>query len=281
MIIKDVQNQIVQQLRAADIETATLDARLLMMHALGNVTLEELLLRRGEDFPFDLQSTLNDCVEKRVHGMPIAKIIGVKEFWGLPFKTSVNTLDPRPDSETLIEAVLENLPDREKPYRILDLGTGTGCLLISLLHELPNAIGFGVDQSETALSLAQVNAQILNVSERSNWQVSDWLSNVTGQFDIIISNPPYIPSDDIDGLSIDVRAYDPLSALDGGQDGLNPYRAIATQISPFLNENSIVAVEYGQGQMLDIHTIFGKEIALKPMVYKDLSGIERISLFKG
>ena len=106
-------------------------------------------------FPVELQGKLNDCVQKRIKGMPIAKITGVKEFWGLSFKTSIDTLDPRPDSETLIEAVLENLPDRQKPYRVLDLGTGTGCLLISLLKELPNAMGVGVDQSDVALKIAQ------------------------------------------------------------------------------------------------------------------------------
>lgn len=279
MIIKDAQNQIAQDLKAGGIETAVLDARVLMMHVL-DVSLEELLIRRSEDFPVTLQSQLDDCVKKRLNHMPIAKITGMKEFWGLPFKTSVDTLDPRPDSETLIEAVLENCIDRQKPYRILDLGTGTGCLLISLLCELPNATGLGVDASIPALNLARENGVKLDMMDRSDWIISDWFSHVTGQFDIIVSNPPYIPSGDIEGLAKDVRQFDPLSALDGGVDGLMPYHIIAEQVASFLSKNGIIALEYGQGQAPEITKIFTDKILLKPTIYKDLGGIERVIIFK-
>ncbi len=274
-MIVDTQKIVTKTLQEAGIETAQLDARLLMMHVLG-VSLEELLLHRDSDFPLEKQGHLDECVQKRLQGMPVAKIIGVKEFWGLPFKTTMDTLDPRPDSETLIEAVLDNLPDRQKSYRILDLGTGTGCLLISLLSELPNATGVGIDQSEAALSVAQENAAVLNVADRSHWHVSDWFSNVVGQFDIIMSNPPYIPTGDIARLCVDVRGYDPHGALDGGTDGLEPYRLIAQNVAPFLSENALVGLEYGQGQTQGIQNIFGRS----GIVYKDLAGIERCLLFK-
>lgn len=278
-MITTTQSDIAKQFKQAGIETAVLDARLLVMHVLG-FSLEELLMRRHDEFPTELKEKLGLLVQKRLQGMPIAKIIGVKEFWGLSFKTTQDTLDPRPDSETLIEAVLENFSDRTKPYRLLDLGTGTGCLLISLLHELPNATGIGIDQSPKALAVAEKNATDLGVIERSTWIESNWFSAVKGQFDIIISNPPYIPSSDIETLSRDVKQYDPLSALDGGEDGVAPYRHLAEHIMPFLREKGIVALEYGQGQSEKVSAIFNKKTPLKPFIYKDLAGIDRCTIFK-
>ncbi len=279
LTIQTRQNQIKKTLRDAGVETAVLDARLLMMFVL-DVSIEELLLRRYELFPISLENQLNGFVKKRAEGMPIAKIIGQKEFWGLPFKTSTNTLDPRPDSETLVEAVLHQIDDKKSAYHILDLGTGTGCLLISLLCELPNATGLGVDKNLDALKIAQENACENNVANRSEWRESNWFSHIDEKFDIIISNPPYIPSADMADLSRDVREYDPLNALDGGMDGLEPYRILARDFQEYLNNNDgFIAVEYGAGQSNQVRDIWNQESEMIQKVYKDLSGIKRCSIF--
>lgn len=196
------------------------------------------------------QQQLDALLTRRAAHEPLAYIIGEKEFWSLNFKVTADTLIPRPDSETLIEAVLEYISRSENnkrspqsarhpsgmhalamaDFRVLDLGTGTGCLLLSLLSELPNATGVGVDISERALAVAQENADNLGLSARCSFICSDWLHDVNGEFDIILANPPYIASNEIDGLMPDVAHYEPELALDGGEDGLVCYRHLAAKL---------------------------------------------------
>ncbi len=193
-----------------------------------------------------------ELVMRRAIGEPIAYITGEKEFWGMPFRVSRDVLIPRADSECLIESVIENV-DKTAPLRILDLGTGSGCLLCALLKELPQASGVGVDLSAAAVKIAQENAAALELSERAAFFVSDWFENVNDPFDIIIANAPYIPDGDRRGLIIDVSDFEPSAALFSGKDGLDAYRRIFDAVDAYLTEKGLLVVEYGdarQGELL-------------------------------
>ena len=221
---------------------------------------------------------LENAIKRRLAHEPIAKIIGKKGFWKSEFITSTDVLDPRPDSETMIEAVLKHCP--QKNYRILDIGTGSGCLLFSLLEEYPDATGIGVDKSAKALTVATKNRRNLSAElVRKDFFMADWYRDL-GTFDIVISNPPYIPTEDILTLEPDVREYDPMMALDGGEDGLNAYRAISDNIMNLLNDNGFLFLEIGIHQAKSVIDIFTKQGLTHIKTHKDLSGIERILTFQ-
>jgi release factor glutamine methyltransferase len=203
------------------------EARLLLAHAL-NTTYEEVYVSQEHLISEEEENSFKALIERRLQKEPLSKIKEHREFWSLPFRVTRDTLDPRPDSETLIEAVVACVPDKTHPLRILDLGTGTGCLLLSLLHEYPHSTGVGVDLSERAILIAQENASRLNLEERSAFMVGSWGEAIVGTFDVIISNPPYIGSSE--PLPPEVALYDPQLALDGGEDGLSCYRALSEQI---------------------------------------------------
>ena len=269
----------VLKLQQAKISSASLDARILLEFVL-DISREQLL------FSLDLTVTpvqyelLKDLVNKRCLRQPIAQIIGKREFWGLNFKVSTDTLDPRPDSETLIEAVLERTTNRADCLRVLDLGTGTGCLLLSLLSELPNATGVAVDFCPNALALAKENAKNLNLDNRTQFIVSNWCEKIDGQFDIILANPPYIPTKVITTLDHEVCEFEPILALDGGEDGFECYRNIMKSLPKILAKNGFVAFEIGIGQQKGLEDLAqenGLEIA---SVKKDLSGIIRSIIVK-
>lgn len=195
-------------------------------------------------------------LKELVEGKPLHRILGYRYFWKDKFELSFDTLEPRPDTETLIEACLKHVPNKQAAHRILDLGTGSGCILASLLMEYPNATGVGVDISKGALDTAQVNATYLGISDRVEWMQSDWLANVEGTFDIVISNPPYIPSLDIHALSATVQSYDPLKALDGGEDGLDAYRHLAEHLPSIIKENTLIILEIGYDQGESVPALF-------------------------
>jgi len=179
---------------------------------------------------------------------PLALILGRREFWSLDFAVSTDTLVPRPESETLIEAAVAAFPDRHVPRMILDLGTGTGCLLLAALHEFPGAFGVGVDRSAAAAGLAARNATALGLAARAGFLCAHWDTALTGRFDLVLCNPPYVPTWTIDGLMPEVARYEPRSALDGGADGLDAYRAIVTILSCLLTEGGVAILEVGHGQ---------------------------------
>ena len=211
---------------------------------------------------------------------PMAYILKTREFWSLPFIVSSDTLVPRPDSETLIEAVLEHIPETRRNLSILDLGTGSGCLLLSLLSKFSNAIGIGVDASEAALDIAKQNAAALGLEERATFIVSDWTEKVEDQFDIVIANPPYIPSSDIPNLEADVAQYEPLAALDGGANGLDSYRKILRQLPKVLTDDASIFLESGAGQASAVSEMV-REIGFQHIeTKKDLAGIERCVIGK-
>src|SRR5690349_1476564 len=187
----------------------------------------------------------------RLAGEPVARILGQKEFWGLPLKLSAATLVPRPDTETVVEFALQILRADgalDRPLRIADLGTGTGAILLALLSELPAATGTGTDISTEALDTARANALALGIGTRATFVACDYASGLSGRFDLIVSNPPYIRSADIAGLAVEVREHDPLAALDGGDDGLDAYRALIPQAASLLAPDAALIVESGIGQ---------------------------------
>lgn len=279
-IFKSLHHAATQQLHAVGIESASLDARLLLQHVLG-ISHEQLLLR-WTDEPADEQVTAYEhVIARRVAREPIAVITGKKPFWTYEFYTSAATLDPRPDSETLIEAVLKDHPDFDNALRILDMGTGTGCLLLSVLMEYPQAEGVAVDISADALEVAQKNVAMLGIEERVTLLQSRWTEKLSGRFDVIISNPPYIPRAEIAMLAPEVKQYDPMLALDGGEDGLDDYRHLAEQLLPFLDDSGLLYLEVGAGQSGDVKSIFEQAGWKCKAIHADLAGVERVVVMEG
>jgi release factor glutamine methyltransferase len=212
---------------------------------------------------------------------PLSRIIGRREFWGLEFVLSADTLDPRPETETIVEAVLSRLPDRRQPHWLLDLGTGSGCLLLALLSELPRAEGIGIDIAWGAAATARANAARLGLAGRASFAVGDWGAALSGGFDVVVANPPYIASPDIPGLPAAVAAYDPVRALDGGPDGLAAYRAIAAHLPRLLRPGGLFAAEIGLGQGPAVDRILRRAgLAVAPLV-RDLAGHPRCLLAQG
>lgn len=286
---RDALRLAVLQLQQADIASASLDARLLLQHVLG-VSREQLLVNDQLAMTPQQEIDYQNLITKRALHQPVSQLIGTKEFWGIHFSVSESTLDPRPDSETLIEAILKNKKDRHAPYRVLDLGTGSGCLLLSLLHEYPNATGLGVDICDKALSTAKRNANAqsqpithlggINTSanQRVQFLQSRWADKVEGKFDIIISNPPYIRTKDIETLMPEVRDYEPHLALDGGEDGLDCYRDIMCALPRILAKDGIAAFEIGLGQQQALSDIAQENSLQVAGMKKDLAGITRCVL---
>jgi release factor glutamine methyltransferase len=220
---------------------------------------------------------IQEWLIRRLQGEPLSRIKGFREFWSLPFHLNEHTLDPRPETEGVVEGVLKWVGDRtSESWCILDLGTGSGCILISLLHELKKARGTGVDISEDALSLARSNAVFNKVNKRATFLQGNWGENLKGPFDIIVSNPPYIPDKDKDRLKKGVHNYDPPQALFGGEDGLESYRILSRDIKPLLAPTGIAVLEIGAGQRKDVEKIFQDAGFKSLFVQKDLAGIERI-----
>lgn len=266
------------QLKAVDIESAELDARILTGHALG-LDLTGLISAAQRRLTPGESARLETCAGRRLAGEPVARILGEKEFWGLPLKLSSATLVPRPDTETVVELALELLRaggKLDRALRIADLGTGSGAILLALLSELRAAHGFGTDISEAALHTASANAVRAGLTERAAFVACDYASGLTGPFDLIVSNPPYIRTADIGGLAVDVRKYDPLAALDGGADGLDAYRALIPQAAGLLAPGAALVVEAGQGQSGPIEALM-RAAGLMPAIAPkaDLAGIPR------
>jgi release factor glutamine methyltransferase len=206
---------------------------------------------------------------------PLSRILGKREFWGLEFALSAETLDPRPETETVVEAVLRRTPERRAPLRFLDLGTGTGCLLLTLLAEFPAASGVGIDIAERAVRTAACNAVALGVADRALFLVGDWGAAVSAKFDAVVTNPPYIASGELRLVPREVACYDPWRALDGGEDGLSAYRAIATHLPRLLVSNGIFVTEVGIDQAEAVVAVMRTNGLDLDGIEKDLAGIPR------
>lgn len=257
--------QATAQLKSAGVENPQRDARLLLKHAEGNG-------RRFLAF-----------IARRAKREPVSRILGTRGFWTLDLALSPDTLDPRPDSETLVEAVLAHVADKTRALRLLDLGAGTGCLLLALLSELKHASGVGVDVAPGAVATARVNAEAAVLAGRArfaivDWTRSDWAAGIGERFDIAVANPPYIPSGDIAGLEPEVARFDPRCALDGGKDGLDAYRAILAGLPSLLASHALAAFEIGHGQVKSVAGLL-KDAGLQVLeTRRDLAGVERCIL---
>lgn len=263
-----------RRLAEAGIDTARLDARVLLARRLG-VAPGWLVTHSDECLSADQAAAFDADLTRRADREPVARILGEQEFWSLPFQVTADTLIPRPDSETLVEAVLQRLPDRTAPLRLLDFGTGTGCLLFALLHELPNAWGVAVDRNPGAARIAAANARALGLSERTSVVCGDWGTALDGFFDAILSNPPYIPDRDIAALQPEVSRFEPRPALAGGADGYHAYRQLAPELARLLAPGGFAALEVGQGQAAQVAELLQAQGLTTVEVHQDLGGIER------
>jgi release factor glutamine methyltransferase len=264
--------------RTNKIDTADLDARILVGAVL-DLDLTGMIASAGRLLTADQSIRLDDLAGRRLAGEPIARLLGHKEFWGLRLKVSAATLVPRPDTETVVEFALEisrACQSRERPWRIADIGTGSGAILLALLSELPEARGVGTDISVAALRMAYANAIDLGLAERAVFIACNYAAALPGPFDLIVSNPPYIRSAEIGQLATEVRDHDPHQALDGGVDGLDAYRALIPQAARLLAPGGALVVEAGHGQSRDIAGLMTSAgLTLKRPAKTDLAGIHR------
>ncbi len=273
--LQQLLGEAVQKLALAGCETPQLDARLLLQAATG-LSREEMILAPSRPVEPEAARTFRAFTARRAQREPVSRILGEREFYGRSFHVTPDVLDPRPDTETLIEAALALMPETA---RVLDLGTGSGAIAVTLLAERPDASGTATDLSPGALAVALANAERNGVLPRLTLLQGNWFSPVTGQFDIIVSNPPYIRNGDVAGLSPDVRNFDPRLALVGGMDGLDPYRVIASGAADHLAGNGHVLVEIGAGQADDVAAIFAAEGFRQAGDHRDLGGHLRCLAF--
>jgi release factor glutamine methyltransferase len=263
------------RLRDAGIDTARLDARLLASFVLGwdparVLAHPEHALDGGEG------ERLQSVLVRRQQRQPLAVIVGRREFWGLDFAVTSDTLVPRPESETLIEAALAADANREGTLNVLDLGTGSGCLLLALLSERPKARGLGVDVSAAALKVAETNAANLGLKARAEFRQSDWGEGVEGRFDLVLANPPYVADGEFAALEPEVTRFEPRLALSGGPDGLTGYRALAPQIGPKLKPGGRAFIEIGAAQAGAVSALFEDHGLAVVSIHTDLSGRPRV-----
>jgi release factor glutamine methyltransferase len=261
-------------LAEAGVDNPRLDARLIVGAASG-ATIEQMIAR--PDTPVDAVSAAfaRALAERRADGAPIAYLLGAKEFWSLDFTVTGATLVPRPDSETLVEAALARCADWSRPWRVADLGTGSGCLMLAFLSERPHATGIGLDASIEALSVARANSRAHWLDARARFVCGNWTSALGGPFDLVFANPPYIPSDEIPRLAREVRDYEPYEALHGGADGLDHYRIILADLPRILAPGGAVVFEVGQGQALPVADLCELADLSVEAIRRDLGGISR------
>lgn len=272
--VENALEQAVARLVRAGIDRAPQEARVLLAHVTG---LDRARQIADPDRPLDdeAQSRFKALVTRRVNHEPVSYLIGEREFWSLPYHVGSAVLDPRPDSETLVEAALDRYADSHGAFTVLDLGTGSGCLLLTVLKSRPLARGYGVDVSPDALRVAVRNAARLGVAGRADFLCANWCDSLTGLFDLILCNPPYIATGDLTGLSPEVVRHEPRCALDGGGDGLAAYRAVAPEFRRLLSPDGLALLEIGAGQAEDVALIIENAGLSVSRIYQDLSGIQR------
>ncbi len=268
--------QVRDRFRDAGLDTPELDARLLAQEAFGFDAMA-LVRREREDATADPLKLLDQYAQRRLAGEPVSRIIGEREFWGLKFQLGRATLDPRPDTELLVQEAIAFLEDKRSEH-FVDLGTGSGAVAIAICDALPKAKAVATDISEEALEVARANAQRHGVADRIVFKQGPWWAAVphTSIFDLIVSNPPYIASNEIEGLSIEVRVFDPKAALDGGWDGLEAYRAIGAQAVRRLNPGGRLMLEIGYNQAEVVGKIMSRAGFGRIETRKDLQGLDRV-----
>jgi release factor glutamine methyltransferase len=273
-----VRRTIARRFREAGLDTPDLDARLIVGHTL-NLDHAGLIRESERALGSRALADIEASAARRLAGEPVARILGVKEFWGLPVVVTPAVLVPRPETETVVETALARLDAagmRERPLRIADLGTGSGAILVALLHELPQAFGIGTDCSPAAVGTARENARRLGFGERSAFVACDFGTALGGGFDLVVANPPYIASGEIATLPREVRGFDPLPALDGGADGLAAYRSILADARRLLAPGAFIVVELGAGQANAVSALTEAAGLAAVAATPDLAGIPRV-----
>ncbi len=265
------------RLRDAGIEAPRRDARLLLAAALELSPSELMMAGERALTPVELRG-FDALIERRSGREPVSRILGRREFWSLDLAITPATLDPRPDSETLVEAVLDRVGDRDRPRRVLDLGTGSGNLLLAVLAALPGAWGVGLDRDVAALAAAASNAGRLGLAGRAAFVACDWGATLAGNWDVILCNPPYIRTGEIDELAPEVARFEPRSALDGGSDGLAAYRRVVPEVARLLAPDGLAALELGAGQAAEVADMARDEGLELRHCLPDLAGIQRCLL---
>ena len=268
-------DRLARRLAAADVAAPRREARLVVALAMG---IDPAVTLGWPERRLDAaaQARLAELAARRVAREPYARLAGRRAFWSLDLALSPATLDPRPDSETLIEAALALLPDRAARLRLIDFGTGSGCLLLALLSELPNAGGIGIDILPGAAAIARRNAAAAGLGGRAAFVIGDWGEAIGGTADVILANPPYICSADIANLAPEVARYEPPEALDGGADGLRAYRRLALDVARLLRPGGLGLIELGQGQAGAVAGLMNGAGLAVQQVRADLAGIERV-----
>jgi len=285
MTIRDALRKGTDIIKSAGIETPTLEAGVILCHVLGCDKIYIYTHGDAELHPSQ-EKKYFELLEKRTSGVPVQHITGCQEFMSLPFKVNEHVLIPRQDTEILVEAVMDWVKNQKRQIRdeikIMDIGTGSGCIAVSLAYYIENSVITAIDISEMALKTAKLNAEANNVADRITFVHSNLFKDIPNEhpdrmYDIIVSNPPYIPTEDIKHLQKEVRCFDPIAALDGGQDGLEFYRAIIDGVNDFLKPGGLLALEVGFGQADDVAALMnGKFEDIRKK--KDLSGTERVVL---
>lgn len=274
LTVNSLKRFLMTQFQEAGLETPDVDARLLVMAATGFTHTD--IITRGTEFPpAAIFETIADYAQRRLAGEPIDHILGYCEFYGRRFRISKDVLSPRPETEMLIKAALENLIDKTEA-KILDLGTGSGAIAISILAEVNDAQGLAVDMSSTALDIARENAAQHNAADRLTFLKGSWFEPVTGRFDIIVSNPPYITDAAMMDLAPEVTGFDPDMALRGGADGLEAYREIISKASDYLKADGILLFEIGYDQGKSVSQLLKTRNFTQIVTSQDLAGHDRM-----
>ena len=278
MILKEIQRKLCNNFSTIGIETPELDARIILKEVL-SLNDKDLILKESFDIPEEVIEKIIKIESRRLNGEPISKIFKKRDFYNSTFVISHDVLDPRPETELIVE-IANNYINKNEVKNVLDLGTGSGCILLSILKENRMINGLGIDLSKEAISIAKQNSKKLNLETQSNFLISNWMSSVNYKYDLVVSNPPYIASEDIKKLSKSVKIYDPILSLDGGDDGLNSYRLIASDLKRIISMNALIIIEIGYNQSLQVIDIFKKNDFKLIKKYNDINGLDRVLTFQ-
>jgi len=278
LILSEIKKKLSKNFSISGIETSELDARLILKEIL-SFDDKELIINENYNIPERFIKEIFAIGERRLKGEPISKIFKKRNFYKSTFINSNDVLDPRPETELIVE-IANNFIKKNEVKNILDLGTGSGCILLSILKENKMINGLGIDLSKEAINIAQKNSKKLQLDKQSNFLISNWMEAINFKYDIVVSNPPYIASKEIEKLSKEVKNFDPFLSLDGGDDGLNCYRVIVEDLKRVINKNAIIIIEIGYNQSNSVEEIFKNNDFKLLKKYNDINGLDRVLTFQ-
>jgi len=278
LILSEIKKKLSKNFSISGIETSELDARLILKEIL-SFDDKELIINENYNIPERFIKEIFAIGERRLKGEPISKIFKKRNFYKSTFIISNEVLDPRPETELVVE-IANNFIKKNEVKNILDLGTGSGCILLSILKENKMINGLGIDLSKEAINIAQKNSKKLQLDKQSNFLISNWMEAINFKYDIVVSNPPYIASKEIEKLSKEVKNFDPFLSLDGGEDGLNCYRVIVEDLKRVINKNAIIIIEIGYNQSNSVEEIFKNNDFKLLKKYNDINGLDRVLTFQ-